>query len=124
MTLQYLCHLVTALALCASAAAEEPSPGQSPAHNYPTVARVEYVNACMEKADGKMAALYQCACAIDRIANALSYDEFVEAATFAKYATLPGEGGGEFRDFERARQLAKRYRDLERNSLKACGMAL
>jgi hypothetical protein len=94
----------------------------APAHDYPTVARVEYVNDCIGKNGGKLAALYQCACAIDRIANALPYDDFVEASTYAKYATLPGQGGGIFRDSEHARQLAKSFRDLEANALRGCGM--
>jgi hypothetical protein len=76
----------------------------------------------MAKDSDKLAAMYQCACAIDRIADALSYDDFVEASTYAKYATLPGEGAGIFRDSDRARQLAKRYRELESASLSACGM--
>jgi len=94
----------------------------APAHDYPTVARVEYVNDCIGKNGGKLAALYQCSCAIDRIANALSYDDYVEASTFAKYATLAGQGGAIFRDSEHARQLAKSFRDLEANALHSCGM--
>ncbi len=58
-----------------------------------------------------------------RIANALTYDDYVEASTFAKYATLPGEGGGIFRDSEEAKKLAKKFRDLESESLRSCGVA-
>jgi hypothetical protein len=138
MKLQYLCHLPSVFVLagaigfigvCAAAGpAWSDTPGAdadataAPAHDYPTVARVEYVNDCIGKNGGKLAALYQCACAIDRIANALPYDDFVEASTYAKYATLPGQGGGIFRDSEHARQLAKSFRDLEANALRGCGM--
>jgi len=138
MKLQYLCHLPVSLVLagaigfigaCAAAGpAWSDTPGAdadataAPAHDYPTVARVEYVNDCIGKNGGKLAALYQCACAIDRIANALPYDDFVEASTYAKYATLPGQGGGIFRDSEHARQLAKSFRDLEADALRGCGM--
>jgi hypothetical protein len=140
MKLQYLCHMPVSLVLagaigfigaCAVAGpAWSDTPGadadatKAPAHDYPTVARVEYVNDCIGKNGGKLAALYQCACAIDRIANALPYDDFVEASTYAKYATLPGQGGGIFRDSEHARQLAKSFRDLEANALRGCGMTL
>ncbi|HMA00476.1 MAG TPA: hypothetical protein VKP66_21240 [Steroidobacteraceae bacterium] len=139
MKLQYLCHLPSVFLLagatifigaCAvSGAAFGQTAGTAansstpPAHDYPTVARVEYVNECIGKNGGKLAALYQCACAIDRIANALSYDDYVEASTFAKYSNLPGEGGGIFRDSERARRLAKSFRDLEADALRGCGMA-
>ena len=113
MKLQYLCHMPSVFVLagaigfmgaCAAAGpawsgtGAEGDAGASPAHDYPTVARVEYVNDCIGKNGGKLAALYQCSCAIDHIANALPYDDYVEASTYAKYATLPGQGGGIFRD--------------------------
>jgi hypothetical protein len=108
--------------IAAAGAAAQPACGAVPAHDYPTLARVEYVNQCIEKNGGKLAALYQCSCAIDRIADAMSYDDFVEASTFAKYATLPGEGGGIFRDSDHARQMTKSFRELEAGALHACGM--
>jgi hypothetical protein len=111
--------LIGFIATCAAAA---PARGDAPAHDYPTIARVEYVNECVGKNGGKLAALYQCSCAIDRIANALPYDDFIEASTFAKYATLPGEGGGIFRDSDHARKLAKSFRDVESDALRGCGL--
>jgi len=53
----------------------------------------------------------------------LTYDDYVEAATFAHYSTLPGEGGGIFRDPAVAKQKAKLYRTLEADAYKACGLA-
>jgi len=94
----------------------------SPVNDYPTVARVEFVQECIRQHGGQLANLYQCSCAIDRIANALSYDEFVEASTYAKYSGLPGEGGGIFRDSDTAKQLAKRYRDTEAEAYRSCGL--
>jgi hypothetical protein len=120
MRLQY--YQSVALLIASVAIAHEPPRANSPAHDYPTTARVEFVNDCIARNGGTLAALYQCACAIDRIADALSYDDYVEASTFAKYATLPGEGGGEFRDFDAAKRLAQRYRELEHESLRSCGM--
>ena len=132
MKLQYLCHLVRMAGLVgfmAGGAIAEPAhtdaaDAAGPKNNYPTSARVEYVNDCIGKNGGKLANLYQCACAIDRIANVMTYDEFVESSTFAKYATLPGEGGGIFRDTDYSRKLAKTFRELEADSLRACGMHL
>jgi hypothetical protein len=94
----------------------------SPAHDYPTVARVEFVQECINRHGGKLENLYQCSCAIDRIADALSYDEFVEASTYAKYSGLPGEGGGIFRDSDQAKQMAKRYRETEAEAYRSCGL--
>jgi len=52
----------------------------------------------------------------------LTYDDFVEAGTFARYATLGGEGGGEFRDPEHAKEKAKLYRSVEADAYRACGL--
>lgn len=124
MTMQRLCHSRPGLALAMTLLWSSAGPVWSdPAsHDYPTQARVEYVNECIAKNGGKLSNLYQCSCAIDRIASSLSYEDFVEASTFAKYATLPGEGGGIFRDSEQARATAKRYRELESDAWRACGL--
>ena len=124
MTMQCLCHaripmkVVATMCLCVSADV----PAAPPMHDYPTLARVEYVNECMAKHGGKLAGLYQCACVIDRIAQRLNYDEFVEASTFAKYSALPGEGGGVFRDSQQAQAMAKLYRMTESDAYRACGL--
>ena len=94
----------------------------APVHDYPTVARVEFVQDCIASHGGKLENLYQCSCAIDRIANTLSYDDFVEASTYAKYASLPGEGGGIFRDSDQAKQMAKHYRETEAEAYRSCGL--
>lgn len=126
MTMQRLCHARTLLTLggmtCLLSSAG-PVHADPAAHDYPTQARVEYVYECIAKNGGKLASMYQCSCAIDRIAMALSYDDYVEASTFDKYATLPGEGGGIFRDPEEGRNKAKQYRELEMQAWKTCGLA-
>jgi len=96
--------------------------GAPPVHDYPTQARVEYVNDCVARNGGKLSQVYQCSCVIDDIANTLSYDDFVEVSTFARYATLPGEGGAIFRDSEEAKERAKRFRELEKKAYRACGL--
>jgi hypothetical protein len=91
-------------------------------NDYPTAARVEYVNECIANARDSLANVYQCSCVIDRIADTLTYDEFVESITFARYAGLPGEAGGIFRDSDDGRKRARRFRDLEQDAYKACGL--
>jgi hypothetical protein len=110
--------LAVALCWCAVPAHSDPLP-----NDYPTAARVEFVQDCMARHGGKLEDLYKCSCVIDRMAEKLSYDDYVEAATFAHYSTLPGEGGGIFRDPERAKERAKLYRTTESNAYKACGLA-
>ena len=95
----------------------------APANDYPTAARVEYVQECMTRNGGTLAELYKCSCVIDRLAEQLTYEEFVEASTFAHYAGLPGEGGGIFRDTAHARERAKLYLRLEAEAYRGCGLA-
>jgi hypothetical protein len=123
MTMQCLCHrhplsvFVTALLWTAAALSDTP-----PANDYPTQARVEYVNECIANHDDSLANMYQCSCTIDRIADRLSYDDFVAAITFARYSGLAGEAGAPFRDPAEARKMAKAYRDLEAEAQRACGL--
>ena len=125
LTLQRACHAgvrATFLAATLLTGYATVATGAPPAHDYPTQARVEYVNDCVARNGGKLSQVYQCSCVIDDIANTLSYDDFVEVSTFARYATLPGEGGGLFRDSEQAKARAKQFRELEKNAYRACGL--
>ena len=109
--------LAAALCWCTVPAHSDPLP-----NDYPTTARVEFVMDCMGRHGGKLEYLYKCSCVIDHLAEKLSYDDYVEASTFAHYSTLGGEGGGEFRDSDRAKERAKLYRTLESTAYKACGV--
>jgi hypothetical protein len=126
MTMQRLCHestlRIVAIALVIFGIPAFGAEEEGPVHNYPTQARVEYVNECIANHDDSLANVYQCSCTIDRIANVLSYDEFVTALAFARYSGLPGEGGAIFRDPEEARATAKRFRELEKLSQRECGL--
>ncbi|HEY6922599.1 MAG TPA: hypothetical protein VI653_03955 [Steroidobacteraceae bacterium] len=114
---------VVAVAICwCTPASGDASRADAPRNDYPTTARVEYVQECIAKNGGNLADLYKCSCAIDRIADHLTYDDFVEASTFARYATLPGEGGGVFRDPDRAKERAKLYRGIEAEAYRSCGL--
>lgn len=95
-------------------------PAAAFAHEYPTVDRVEYVLQCMRDHGGKQEYLYKCSCAIDEIAKQLPYDDFVEAATAARYQNLPGERGGVFRDPDLVRNLAKSFKALQTKADKMC----
>jgi hypothetical protein len=111
--------LLGAGSLCA---ADTPPAADCPGRGYPTSARVEYVQDCMQKNGGEIANLYKCSCAIDWIAKQVSYDDFVEWATFAHNASMAGERGGVFRDTDAAREEAKHYRDLESEAFAGCGL--
>jgi hypothetical protein len=99
-----------------------PAYSEAPANDFPTLARVEYVQECINRTGGKQTNMYQCVCVIDRMAEAMDYDEFVESSMFARYSTLPGEGGGLFRDTEEAKKKAKLYRETEAKAFLACNL--
>lgn len=99
-----------------------PARSNPPLNDYPTAARVTYVQDCMGRNRGGLADLYKCSCVIDWLAQHLTYDQFVEASTFAHYSALPGEGGGIFRDTAHAKDSAKLFRNLEAAAYHACGL--
>lgn len=125
MTMQSLCHARNAAiaGLFGACCCLPQAFADAPAHDYPTHARVEYVQECMLKYSAQLAGLHQCSCTIDAIAARLSYDEYVEAATFARYASLGGDGGAIFRDSEHAKTMAKLYRNIEAEAHGSCGVS-
>jgi hypothetical protein len=64
--------------------------------------------------------LYSCICVIDKIAENIAYDEYVEAEVFAQLRSTPGERGGVFRDPDRASFLTQKISDITEVAGKAC----
>ncbi len=95
------------------------------ANDFPTLARVEYILRCMDSNGGqKYETLYSCTCIIDKIADKIAYDEFVEAEVFLQLRSTPGERGGLFRDPDRASLLVRKISDLTEVAKKSCFMGL
>jgi len=90
------------------------------AHDFPTADRVEYVLECMVDHQSKQEYLYKCSCAIDHIAQEMSYDEFVESSTALRNQTLSGPRGAEFRDPGAGKAMATKYKALQDKARKAC----
>jgi hypothetical protein len=90
------------------------------AHDFPTSGRVEYVLECMQKHDGKYEFLYKCSCVVDRIAEAMSYDDYVAMSTALRDQGLAGERGGVFRDAPTVKIMADKYKIIQANANKAC----
>jgi hypothetical protein len=112
-------------ALLGTALATTAAPGLTDTvqNDYPTLARVEYVVDCMRTTGPAEENVYKCACVIDRIAEKMKYDDFVEASTFSKYASTAGERGAVFRDTDDAKKKAKLYRETETGAFKSCGFS-
>ena len=95
------------------------SPGY--ANDFPTRARVDWVLTCMrDSKEPQQVAMYKCSCAIDAIADKVSYSTWVDLSTVANGMTIAGERGGVMRDLKDGRQQAASYRELQENAKKAC----
>ena len=95
------------------------------ANDFPTQARIEYVLRCMDANGGqKYENMYACVCIIDKIAEKIAYDEYVEGEVFAQLRTTPGERGGVFRDPDRASFLVKKISDISEVAEKSCFVPL
>jgi len=111
---------------CATTPDTEVSPtgqqSETPVTNeYPTQTRVEYVLQCMEKNGGQSYdTLYPCVCSVDKVAEAIAYDDFAEAQTFTYLRSTPGENGAVFRDPPRAKQLRKQLKEAEKLAKASC----
>jgi hypothetical protein len=112
--------LLSLLLLTAPAAAAAAAPATAHAYEFPTSGRVENVLECMQKHDGKSEFLYKCSCVIDRIAEALPYEDYVAMSTALRDQSLPGERGGAFRDPPSVRDMADKYKTIQANANKAC----
>ena len=91
------------------------------ANDFPTRARVAFVLDCMEQSKlPPEEAMYKCSCAVDRIADKVSYDKWVDMETVTNGMTIAGERGGVMRDMKDGRTIAASYRQIQADAKKAC----
>src|SRR3954454_3737492 len=81
-----------------------------PANDYPTVARADYVYACMAVNGQTRDFLEKCSCSIDQIAAILPWSEYEEAETLMSL----GLKGGENVAWTKAPQFAEKVKNLRR----------
>jgi lysyl-tRNA synthetase class II len=62
-----------------------------PVNDYPTMARADYVFACMQVNGRSRQILEKCSCSIDVIAELLPYDKYEEAETIMSVRQKGGE---------------------------------
>jgi hypothetical protein len=98
------------------AAATATCAGAAELNDYPTVARADYVFACMKTNGDTRHALEQCSCSIDVIASILPYDRYVAAEAVMSLSQVPGRFGAMFRSPEQARAATN---DLRRAQAEA-----
>jgi hypothetical protein len=96
--------LKAALAVFALLGGQLGAAAQTPANDFPTEARADYVFACMAANGQTSEALRKCACSLDVVASILSYDRYVEAETILSMRQGVGRQATMFRaaNFEEA----------------------
>ena len=62
-----------------------------PANDYPTIARADYVYACMQVNGQTRETLEKCSCSIDQIAAVLPWKDYEEAETIMSVGLKGGE---------------------------------
>jgi hypothetical protein len=97
------------------------APAVSQAHDFPTVDRVLYVQECLRNHPGpNYEMVNKCACALDKLATELPYDDYVTMSTAANATTIGGERGSYIRDAEGLQVLIRKYKALQIQVKKAC----
>lgn len=116
--------LVVAMVLARSLAAAQ-ADLQTADAAYPTVDRVQFVEACIRDHTDRphQEMLYKCSCAMDNIIEQFSYDDYVEASTAYFAGQIAGERGVGVRESTIGRNLAQRYQQTYALALKACFIA-
>jgi len=108
------------LRTCIAAALATAAPLLAAANDFPTQARVEYVLSCMRDNDMRQDALYKCSCAVDAIAEKVSYEQWVDLSTVANATTIAGERGGVIRDIKDGRKIIGTYKEMQEQARKGC----
>ncbi len=118
---KYPSHLTSILAIVTGLGAFGAPVSAAAMHEFPTLARVEYVEQCINEFDRpRQELIYKCSCAIDVIATEVDHDTWVGLETFNNAAPIAGERGGYIRERKDLRTQVKSYRDLQSKARKAC----
>lgn len=96
-------------------------PAAAQAYDYPTADRVVYVQSCMrDNPGGHYEMLNKCSCVIDRIAQEVPFDQYVEMSTAANANSIGGERGSYIRDVEPLQVQIRKFRQLQVQARKSC----
>ncbi len=88
---------------------------EEPQNDYPTVARADYVFACMQVNGQTREALEKCSCSIDVIASLMSFAKYEEAETIL---SVRQKGGENVAAFEHP-TMKRKTEDLRRAQVEA-----
>lgn len=82
-------------------------------NDYPTVARADYVFACMATNGQTREMLERCSCSVDVIAGVMPYKRYVEAETVLRMRLLGGEKSAAFKQVAAYRALVDDLRNAQ-----------
>lgn len=95
--------------------------GVARANDFPTSARVLYVEDCIRANPGSyFEMINKCSCAADAFAAEVNYDEYTTMQTISNGMTIGGERGGAIRDVAMLQPELKKYRELQVKVKKGC----
>lgn len=89
-------------------------------NDYPTEARAEYVFACMAANGRTRDTLMRCSCSIDRVAEILPYEQYVEAETVLAMQQVSGERTVVFKTTRFARDMVAELRRAQAEAEIVC----
>jgi hypothetical protein len=111
------------LPLLALAAAALAAPGAQ-AHDYPTADRVVFVQACVRDHPGPhYEMINKCSCALDKLAEQLTHEQFVDMNTATNATSIGGERGSYIRDTDLLQQNIRKYRQMLAAAKTGCFIA-
>lgn len=83
------------------------------ANDFPTQARAEFVFACMSTNGNTSEMLAKCSCAIDDIAENMTYEEYVDAETVLSMRLAPGDRTAMFKESAWAADIISRFNEIQ-----------
>jgi hypothetical protein len=91
------------------------------ANDFPTLARVQYVQACQQAQPGPLFEMQsKCACALDHVASKLNHEQYETLKTLSDALSIGGERGAVLRDNAEVRPQVARLKALEAQAAQAC----
>ena len=91
------------------------------ASDFPTSARVIYVEDCIRANPGPYFEMVnKCSCAVDAMAEQVKYDEYTTMQTISNGMSIGGERGGAIRDVASLQPDLKKYRELQAKVKNSC----
>lgn len=108
--------VVAALFAVGTGAAADEHKLKVPPNDYPTVARADYVFACMQTNGQTREVLEKCSCSIDQIAALLPYKEYEQAETIMSVRQKGGENVAMFNSYA---PFLEKVKNLKRAQVEA-----